>query len=281
MLARLAAVILLILPLTATAQQESWPVYATTYVNDYAELLPDDVEGRIAKSLKVLREDTGVEATVLTLPTRQGYTPTDSMEDFATRLFNHWGIGDASRNDGILIMVLRNDREMRIELGSGYGSAFNRESQDIIDRVFLPDFQDDNYAAGIEDGTYAVIERIARVHAAGGTPTFERDETGTAVGWTLGLLAVGGSLLAIFWRRIRDRISRCPECGARGIHTTRHTLERATRSQQGRGQRITDCPHCGYHAVNAFTIARVTSSSSSGGSFGGGSSSGGGASGRW
>lgn len=273
---RLLALLALLWPATATAQ--SWPVYETTYVNDYARLLPEDVESRITRQLKSLREDTGIEATVLTLNTRRGFTPAETMEDFATGLFNAWGIGDATRNDGILIMVLRDDRQMRIELGAGYDYAFDREAQDIIDRVFLPAFKRDDYAEGIEQGTDAVISRIAYAHWNGELPYAE----GYPLGWFLAALAVLGGLTVAFMRRIRDWLTRCPNCGERGIHTKRNRLQAATRSATGHGERITDCPHCGYHLVTPYTIPMITSSSSSsGGSFGGGSSSGGGASGSW
>ncbi|MEC7761018.1 MAG: TPM domain-containing protein [Pseudomonadota bacterium] len=276
---RILALVACLWPTLATAQ--SWPVYENVYVNDYARLLPEDVETRIKRQLEVLREDTGVEATVLTLNTRGGFTPTDTMEDFATGLFNEWGIGDAARNDGILILVLRDDREMRIELGSGYGSGFNREAQDIIDRVFLPEFRNDNYADGIEDGTDAVITRIARAHWNGQEPPERNDSNGDIVAWIIGILAVVGGVVAAFSRKIIDRFRTCPECGERGLNTLRNRLRAPTRTSTGRGEKITDCPHCGYHSVVPYTIPRVTSSSSSGGSFGGGSSSGGGASGRW
>ncbi|MAM60156.1 TPM domain-containing protein [Maritimibacter sp. UBA3975] len=279
---RLVAVLALLWPTLASAQ--SWPVYENTYVNDYANVLPDDVETRVKRQLEVLREETGVEATVLTLGSRGGFTPTNTMEDFATGLFNHWGIGDASRNDGILILVLRDDRQMRVELGSGYGSGFNREAQDIIDRVFLPKFRNDKYAEGIEDGTDAVIDRIAYAHWNGEEPAPRSDGGGGVLGWVIGVLAVGGGLLAAFSRQIRDRLSRCPNCGERGIQTKRNRLQAATRSRTGTGEKITDCPHCGHHSIIPYTIPMITSSSSSsssGGSFGGGSSSGGGASGSW
>lgn len=273
--------LLLILPSLAFAQQ-SWPVYENIYLNDYAGIIDEDAETRIVKQIQVLREETGVELTVLTLPTRQGFTPSATMEDFATGLFNHWGIGDANRNDGVLVMVLRNDREMRIELGDGYDRAFNREAQDIIDRVFIPAFKRDAYSEGIEAGTDAVIARIARVHASGETPS--RELTAEEVTpWVLGTLFAIMSGIALFWRRISDRLTRCPKCGERGIHTKRKTLTRATRSRTGRGEKTTTCPHCDHHFVTGYTIPRISSSSSSssGGSFGGGSSSGGGASGRW
>jgi len=281
---RLVTLLLFVtLPVFASAQ--SWPVHETLYVNDYANVIEEGAEGRITTALKSLREETGVEVTVLTLHTRWGYENTGSLESFATGLFNHWGIGDAERNDGILVMVVTEDREMRIELGSGYGSAFDREAKDIIDRVFIPAFQADDFSAGIEDGTAAVITRIARVHNAGEEPP-ERASSGDAVGKFLfgifGAIFASSVVAALFGRRIKDRFSRCPECGARGIHTKRNVLESATRASTGRGEKTTDCPHCGFHAISSYTIPRrSSSSSSSGGSFGGGSSSGGGASGRW
>ncbi|MBV7409722.1 YgcG family protein [Maritimibacter sp. DP1N21-5] len=272
-------------PLTAQEAAESWPVYENVYVNDYAGVIDLDAETRIKGRLELLREETGVETTVLTLPTRQGFTATPTMEDFATRLFNHWGIGDASRNDGILILVLVNDREMRVELGSGYPAAFDRQAQDIIDRVFLPAFREGTFSDGIEDGTDAVITRIARDHVAGNVPgdSWEPSGNGSGViGWVFGTLAALGALVAVFSRKIIDRLSRCPSCGERGVETARHRLVAPTRSATGRGEKIMDCPHCGYHAVTPYSIPRITSSSSgSSGGFGGGSSSGGGASGRW
>lgn len=271
----------LILPTFALAQ--SWPVHETVYVNDYAKVIEEGAEGRITTALKSLREETGIEATVLTLHTRWGYENPGSLEQFATGLFNHWGIGRAETNDGILVLVVTEDREMRVELGAGYASGFNRTAQDIIDRIFLPAFRDGDFSRGIEDGTGAVISRIALEHHAGNAPPAASGGGGGLIGAVIGALVAILAGVAIFGRRISDRFSRCPECGQRGIHRKKSVLESATREAGGRGERITDCPHCGYHGVVSFTIPRITrsSSSSGGGSFGGGSSSGGGASGRW
>ncbi|WP_298491351.1 YgcG family protein [uncultured Maritimibacter sp.] len=276
-----------IAPFAGQAQDnaESWPVYENVYVNDYAGVIDLDAETRIKGQLELLRTETGVEATVLTLPTRQGFTAAPTMEDFATRLFNHWGIGNADRDDGILILVLVNDREMRVELGAGYPAGFNRQAQDIIDRIMLPAFRNGNFSEGIEDGTDAVITRIARDHAAGNVPEESWTPEGSGgglVGWIIGAVGIVAGLIAVFSRKIIDRLSRCPSCGERGVDTIRNRLVAPTRSSSGRGEKIMDCPHCGYHAVTPYTIPRITSSSSgSSGGFGGGSSSGGGASGRW
>lgn len=278
---RILIVLALLLPMQAFAQ--SWPIYENTFINDYANTLDEAEETRIRRNLEVLRQETGVEATVLTLYTRWGYENTGSLESFATGLFNHWGIGDAQRNDGILILVITEDREMRIELGSGYGSGYNREAGDIIETIFIPAFKADDFAGGIEAGTDAVLARIARPHAAG-EPAPE--PSGNAFGFSLFSLVFGGIVAAffasIFGRRIKDRLTRCPQCGHRGLNISREVTQAATRSAAGHGQKTILCPHCDFHETSGYTISRTrSSSSSSGGSFGGGSSSGGGASGRW
>lgn len=271
---------LAVLCLPGAACAQTYPVYGTVFVNDYAEVIAPEVEGRIAQDLKALREDLDVEMTVLTLPTRQGFAPAPSMEDFATNLFNDWGIGNADRNDGILILVLVNDRAMRIELGSGYGNGYNRVAQAVIDRYMLPKFKAGEYSAGIEDGVTATIQEIARPHAAGTKAPRAAFPVADVV--QLIFLGLFSSIFgyAIFGGRITDRLRRCPSCGQRGMHTEKKTTKKATRTYEGRGERTRTCRHCDYHDVSTYTISRRSSSSSSGG-FGGGSSSGGGASGRW
>ncbi|MCB1339074.1 MAG: TPM domain-containing protein [Maritimibacter sp.] len=278
-----ALALALILPALASAQ--GYPDYDNIWLNDQAEVIDEAAEARITQDLQALADETGVQATVLTLRSRWGY-PGETLEEFATGLFNAWGIGDASRNDGILVLVLVDDREMRVELGSGYAAGYDAVAKEIIDTEFIPAFGRNDFSGGIERGTGAVIARIAREQAAGNVPAPVADTDGdTSGGLVGGIFAALFALLAggrVFGRRITDRFSRCPSCGERGIHSHRETLQRATRTSTGRGEKTVTCPHCGYENTSSYTIPRITrSSSSSSGSFGGGSSSGGGASGRW
>jgi len=282
LVARLLSVLALCL-LPALAAGQDYPGYGSIWVNDQADVLGEATEERITTALQRLAEETGVQATVLTLHTRWGYSG-DSLEAFATRLFNAWGIGDAERNDGILVLVLTTDREMRIELGAGYPDGYNAVAQEIIDEVFLPAFGRSDFEGGIEAGVEAIATRIAREHAAGNPPqpVSSGSDTGDAarIGVFATLFALFAGWLAV-GRRIVDRFRRCPTCGVRGVRTTRETLKPATRHSTGRGRRTVICPHCGHEHSTTYKISRVRSSSTSGGSFGGGSSSGGGASGRW
>jgi uncharacterized protein len=268
----------LVIGLPAAAQQLSLPDYASITVNDYADLLDDSAEADISAQLDKLRKDTGIEMTVLTLESQSLYWKDMELEPFATSLFNSWGIGDKTRNDGILVLVLRTDRAMRIELGMGYGTEWDRTAADIIDRSFLPSFADGDYQGGIKTGVTDVIDSLAMPFWR------EEDPPGDFPDFLMFILVAGAMFSTVFWRPLADRLyrlRRCPQCGKRGLHRHRHTITAATRKSTGEGEIIVECPSCHYNRHTPYTISRITRSSSSSGSFGGGSSSGGGASGRW
>lgn len=275
-------ILLTILPCVAFAQ--SYPNYSSTYVNDLGNLIEDQTEAEIIAALTTLREDTGVEATVLTLDSWKAYGGHNTIESFATGLFNHWGIGDAEKNDGILILVAEEERAMRIELGSGYPRSYDIYAGDVIDGSFLPSFRNENYNDGIRIGTMAVIENIARRHAGGLEPPERPNNEGSGgvLGWVIGVLAVLGAGIVWVVRKFSIGNKPCPSCGQKHLSRTRETLEKATTKSAGRGEQTITCGNCDYRDVSTYTISRISrSSSSSGGSFGGGSSSGGGASGKW
>lgn len=262
---------------------EPFPAPTSTTVNDVAQLLPDATEARIADQLAELRSRTGIEMAVLTLHRRADFDPSDSLEQFATRLFNGWGIGDAARDDGILILVLSDDREMRIELGAGYSPEYDIPAQDIVNRVMLPAFRDGRMADGIEAGTTATIRDIAERHAEG-LPAPTRPAGQGPRGWMVALLGIAA--IGVLWKRhdiwgALGSVARCPSCGRRGLQRSRKVTREPTRLDPGRGLRRQRCPGCGWHEDKDFSLPRLRATRSGGGSFGGGSSSGGGASGRW
>lgn len=280
---RLFVLIVFLLPTLANAQ--TYPVYNGVYVNDLANVITDEDEASIRTQLKALFKDHGVEVTVLTIDSRKTYGNSASIESFATGLFNKWGIGNAQRNDGILILIASNDREMRVELGTGYGSEFDFAAGDVIDQNFLPSFRNDMYSQGIRLGTAEVVRRIALPLASGQEIPEPAKEKGRDVGM-IGFIAVFiSSIGLIFRRRIADlfaRLRSCPNCGRKGLHRMREVMNGASTTEAGSGILTTTCEYCDYRREQNYSIPRRSSSrSSSRSSFGGGSSSGGGASGRW
>lgn len=154
------AIILWFATVTA-APAQAFPEPSDLYVNDLAGVIGSDAENRIRTVLKRTRAETGVELTVLTIKTRSAYDTSASIEAFATGLFNEWGIGDGDLNNGILILVATDDREMRIELGAGHAARYDPVAQEIIERFFLPQFREGDYSGGIEAGAREVVIRIA------------------------------------------------------------------------------------------------------------------------
>jgi uncharacterized protein len=142
----------------AAQAQTGYPKAKDLYVNDFARLLTAKDKGSIRTSLVKLRDDAGVHAVVVTIQTVHGYRTGDqTIESFATNLFNNWGIGDRQRSDGVLILVAAKDRKVRIELGSGYGKSSNTQMQGVIDQQMLPHFKKKNYSVGVLEGTNSVV----------------------------------------------------------------------------------------------------------------------------
>lgn len=279
---------------------EEYPSHPDLFVNDMAGLIAPDALGRIRSELEQLKAETGVEMTVLTINSRHEFNASGSIESYATALFNNWGIGRRAYNDGILVLIARQDREMRIELGKGFNQGYDIIAQDVINRSFLPSFRADNYSVGIETGVMATIERIARPRAAGLPPPAvsvpRKNLFDMIFPWLFGLAAAGIVIANIAGRALGDwsyRFRSCPQCGQRGLHRD-HILQSGGdplppetvpgSSDSGSGMTIglvvTTCGRCGYRDEAPWRRMPSVQSSSSG-DFGGGSSSGGGASGRW
>lgn len=282
--------------LPSLARAEDYPPHPDLFVNDMAGLIAPDAAQRIRSELEKLKTETGVEMTVLTINSRHDFNASGSLEAYATALFNNWGIGRAAYNDGILVLVARQDREMRIELGKGFNQGYDVIAQDVINRSFLPSFRADNYSVGIETGVMATIERIARPRAAGlpppEIPAVRKTWFDQLFPWLFGLVAAGIVTAGVAGRALGDwsyRFRSCPQCGQRGLHRD-HILQSGgdplppeTVPGSGRviGSVVTRCGHCGYRDERPWRRMPTVRSNSSGGSFGGGRSSGGGASGRW
>ncbi|MFT6452779.1 MAG: hypothetical protein ACJA06_002283 [Halocynthiibacter sp.] len=280
-----AALLVLCLAQTA-AYAKTLPDYQDTMINDWDDILDAGQEAEMRAKIKALRDETGIELVVVTLASRAPYG-WDQLEPFATALFNKWGVGDIVRDDGIMVLLLREDREMRIEVGSGYSAAYNRVAQSLVETDFLPHFREGSYSKGLMAGTDAVISEIARPMASGQeAPKLSKEaRLGLTLNYIFGAIAAIGTFLVFFGRRLFTRFRRCPSCGRRALHYTRKTTIPASLKIPGMGERRVKCARCDYYKATKFTIASTGSShssgGSSGGSFGGGSSSGGGASGRW
>ncbi len=131
--------------------------YLSGRVNDQAGLLGDSFETGLDGRLRQLEEETGAQVVVLTIPSLEG----DPIEDFSIRVVETWNLGRAGADDGVLILIVRDDRRMRIEVGYGLeGALTDAQSGRIIDGLMAPRFRSGDFEGGIEAAVDAVSSAI-------------------------------------------------------------------------------------------------------------------------
>ena len=154
-----------VVPVSARAQEKDYTPFPNPdagYVTDLADLLTLEQEDRIEGWLYTNEKRQGFEIVVVIINSIKDYpgTPNDSIESFATALFDTYGIGNMPRNDGILLLIARNDRKARIELGAAYGRSRDRDANRIMQKKIIPHFKKDRYAEGISAGVRAILREF-------------------------------------------------------------------------------------------------------------------------
>lgn len=295
-------------PTEDSATFSSLPAPLTETVSDFARVLDPEAEGRIASQLTALQAETGVQMMVVTMPSIDVYGGAGMRLDaFAKALFNAWGIGGADRNDGILMLVTTDAREVRIALGAGYDAVYDGRAARVLSTAVLPELMQNRLENGITAGIASSKDRLIAPFLAGQPVTVNEgfETPGSSLVEMVGGAAIflGGAGFLI-WRTVRNQ-KRCPRCGEATLVRKREVIEPATLKAAGTGIEHQHCTSCGFIDRKPFRIGRsqamrgsqdrerLSSSgggrfgkgssggSSSGGGSGGGKSSGGGASGKY
>lgn len=115
-------------------------------LSDFARVFDDGQRQTCIGYLSQISGVTSARVAVVTLPSLEG----GEINDFASRLFQKWGIGDKKKDNGLLILVAIQDRKARIEVGYGLeGIIPDAKAGRILDEVMLPFFRQARYAEGI------------------------------------------------------------------------------------------------------------------------------------
>jgi len=131
------------------------PPRADGYVTDRAGLLSPAARTNLETTLRVFEEKTSNQIVVATFPSLEG----DSLEDFSIRLAEAWKAGQKSRDNGVILLIFKNDRKIRIEVGYGLeGVLTDALSGQIISGVIAPYFRRGDYSDGIVAGTDAIMK---------------------------------------------------------------------------------------------------------------------------
>jgi uncharacterized protein len=143
-----AAYALVLLALGVSVGAQTFPK-AIDRVNDFANVIDPATEAEIDRQLHLLEQKTSSEIAVATVESLNGM----SVEEYANKLFKQWGIGQAKQDNGVLVLVAPNEREMRIEVGYGLeGVLPDGLAGQVIRDDFTPRFRENDYSGGIRNG---------------------------------------------------------------------------------------------------------------------------------
>jgi uncharacterized protein len=141
------------------------PPAAGHYVVDEAGLLSQAEAAEIDSAAAAVMAGAGRPVMVVTIPSlaRMGADPAGGVEPYATALFNRWRIGSERDNVGVLLLVSKDDRRSRIELGGGWPDAQNVVTDRIMSGDIVPQMRQGRYAAGLLAGVKRLGEMTRAV----------------------------------------------------------------------------------------------------------------------
>lgn len=129
----------------------------TGRVVDTAGLLTPAERTRLTAELAALEQRTSDQLVVVTTRTLGGRT----IAQYGLALGNAWGVGQRGKDNGVLLIVASNQRQVRIEVGYGLEAILtNARAQRIIEQDILPQFRQSRWHEGIQEGTRAIIATL-------------------------------------------------------------------------------------------------------------------------
>ncbi|PJI46596.1 MAG: dehydrogenase [Pseudomonas sp.] len=136
-------------------------------VTDLTQTLDASQRAQLESQLAGLEQRKGAQIAVLLIPT----TGEDSIEDYAVRAFEQWKLGRKGVDDGVLLVVAKNDRALRIEVGYGLeGTITDVQAGRIIRDTIVPHFKTGDFAGGIQAGVDSLVALVEPPAAAPAEP---------------------------------------------------------------------------------------------------------------
>ena len=132
-------------------------------VNDYAGILAPATARQLEEVLQNFETAESTQIVLLTVPSLEGA----SLEDFSLRVVEAWKPGQKKLDNGALLLIAKNDRKLRIEVGYGLeGKLTDLVSGRIIRDIITPRFKEGNFDQGVIDGIAAMMATVKGEFAA-------------------------------------------------------------------------------------------------------------------
>ena len=152
------------------------------YVNDYADLYSAEFISKLESQLSGFEKEKSAELAVVTIKSLEG----ESVEEYAVRLFEKWRIGKVEEDNGLLLLIAKDDRAVRIEVGYGLEPFItDGRAGEVIRNEIIPAFREDKYEEGTQNAINRLLKYISDNDIAPGGNSGNNDEfpyTGVIIG---------------------------------------------------------------------------------------------------
>jgi uncharacterized protein len=125
------------------------------YVNDHAGMVSPSARSKIEGELRTFEQSDSTQVVILTIPSLEG----ENIEEFSIKVAEAWKIGQQQKDNGVLFVVSKQERKIRIEVGRGLeGKLTDLMAGRIIDQVIKPRFKQGDFDGGFITGVSALID---------------------------------------------------------------------------------------------------------------------------
>ena len=141
-------------------ESDAWrkSLVLTSPVMDYAGVLPPERKAALEAAIAAGTASNGAQLVVASLPSLKG----GEIGDFAVKLFEQWRIGEKGQDNGVLLLLALEERQVDIEVGYGFEGALpDAVCGRIRDEAIVPRCREGDYAAALEDGAAALLRVMA------------------------------------------------------------------------------------------------------------------------
>ncbi len=149
------SLLVLVLLIGGLYGEPKFPVLDNSRIVDEASLFDSSQKSILEQKLAAYENNSSNQIVIVTLKSLDGY----DISDYGYQLGRHWGIGQAKKNNGVLLIIAPNERKVRIEVGYGLEGALNdATANSIIQNDILPFFKTGNYFEGTSKGVDSIIK---------------------------------------------------------------------------------------------------------------------------
>ena len=181
----------------AVAQRYDFPPKPDGPVLDQGDMLSGGEERALTRKLTAYEDTSSTAIVVVTLSSLNGAP----IDDYAISLGREWGVGQEGKDNGVVVLVSKNDRKMFIATGYGVEGALpDAIANRIVERIITPAFRQGQFYAGLDRGTDAIIQATAGEYTAAEETASSSDDGGISTTLIYIFLIFAYFFGSSFWR---------------------------------------------------------------------------------